>query len=393
MYALKIGLSALCLLAAACPVAAAEKSEANGASSSRRSEYVSAENTALKRLQETASRKSAADAAGAKASTPYANSFRAYAPSCLHYPLPGPPANGSTPVYTSRILLAQYPPDQFGNYGTESVTARLWRIPCSSSGEFYDAVTVLALDRDASMEGNANRYPLYPGVRITQGNNDRLLARVVEEPNTFVSLIFADEPLIDSNTFVLENFPTTDASTARWDYNNAFRITFLNFFNGDNGQSISLPAYNPTQTTYPDAFTGLPISGYLTGNWFDEAHSGEGMLVQTFDLPNDQLLFTFAWFTYGSDGRPFWMFGSTPVARGTRGSIVVPTIYQTGGGFAGQFGPSAQTNTWGTVRFNFDNCYKVTFQYNSTHSAQGVPRGSGEKTWTRPVDTNGLTCE
>lgn len=361
-----------------------------------RAATVAQDNIAVRQLinDARASSKKSAEAGGPKAVTPFPNGYRAYAPSCLHDPLPGfPGANDPRPVYSGRVVLAQYPPNQLGQYGTETVTARVWRIPCSSSGQFYDSVTLLALDRDAPLEGNPNVYPLFPGLRITQGNNIRKLVRVADEPNTVVSMTFADEQLVNSGTYVLENFPTTSSSTARWDFNNAFGLTFLNFFNGDQGQTLNIPTYNPTQSTYPDAYTGLPITGYLTGNWFDEAHSGEGMLIQTFDIPNDQLLFTFAWFTYDSNGVPFWLFGSAPVARGTRGKITVPTIFNSGGGFAGNFGASAQTNTWGTVEFTFNNCYEVKFRYNSTHNANGVPRGTGEKVWTRPVDTNGLTCE
>lgn len=383
-------------------VAAAEK-VIDGAAAQQRSADAAREVGAVRRLldvEETPAApqrdaaKSLADGA-AKALTPSANSYRAYAPSCLAHPLP---EQFSGPLYpptqSFRVLLAARDVSS-SNFFEEVVNVRLWRIPCSSSGQFYDAVTLLAIDRDPANEGNANRYPLFPGLRLSQSGNTRKLVRVADEPNTVVSHIFADEPLIRSGTFVLENFASNDASTARWDFNNAFTLTFFNFFNGDPGQDISIPSYNPTQSTYPAAYDNVPITGYLTGNWFDEAHSGEGMLVQTFDLPNNptQLLFTFAWFTFGPDGRPFWLFGSAVINRDTRGPIDVPTIYQTGGGFAGQFGPSAQSNPWGTVRFAFPTCYRMNFRYSSTVVAAGVPTGIGEKTWTRPVDTNGLTCE
>jgi hypothetical protein len=331
----------------------------------------------------------------AKALTPSPNSFRAYAPSCLAHPLPtqfsGPlyPANGPF-----RVALAQYPPGPQG-YDIEYVNVRLWRIPCSSSGQFYDAVTLLAVDRDAANEGNPNRYPFFPGLRLTQGTNQRLYVRAADEPNTVVSHIFADEPLINSGTYVLENFPTTDASTARWDFNNQFTLTFLNFFTGDQGQSITVPAYNPTQATYPAAFQNIPITGYLAGNWYDPAHSGEGMLVQIFDLPGTtRRLFTFAWFTYGTDGRPIWLFGATQFDADSRGPLAVPTIYQSGGGFAGNFGPTAQSTPWGTVTFRFPTCYSMVFDYSSTLNIPGVPSGSGTRTtWVRTVDSNGMTCE
>lgn len=330
----------------------------------------------------------------AKALTPSANSFRAYAPSCLAHPLP---TQFSGPLYPApaafRVLLAARDSDIDNQFFEEIVNVRLWRIPCSSSGQFFDAVTLLAIDRDPANEGNSRRYPLFPGLRLTQGVNRRLYVRAADEPNTVVSHVFADEPLVVSGTYVLENFASQNAQTARWDFNNQFTLTFLNFFNGDLGQDITVPAYNPTQQTYPTAFQNIPITGYLTGNWFDEAHSGEGMLVQVFDLNSDQVLFTFAWFTYGPDGRPFWLFGALPIARDTRGPIDVPTIFHANGGFAGQFGPSTTTSTWGSVRFSFPTCYEMKFRYSSTTTAAGVPQGTGEKTWVRTIDTNGLTCE
>lgn len=331
----------------------------------------------------------------AKALAPRPNSYRAYAPSCVSHPLP---ETFSGPLYPApqafRVLLAARD-EQLPGFFEETVNVRLWRIPCSSSGQFYDAVTLLAIDRDPANEGNTRRYPLFPGLRLTQGNNQRLYVRAADEPNTVLSHTYADEPLIDSGTYVLENFPTNAATTALWDFNNQFTLTFLNFFNGDPGQNITVPAYNPTQQTYPDAFGNISINGYLTGNWLDEAHSGEGMLVQVFDLPNNstQVLFTFAWFTFGPDGRPFWLFGALPISRDTRGPIDVPTIFHTNGGFAGNFGPSTTTTPWGSVRFSFPSCYKMDFRYSSTTTAAGVPVGTGNRSWVRTVETNALTCE
>lgn len=332
----------------------------------------------------------------AKALTPSANAFRTYAPSCLAHPLPTQFSGPLYPPSTSfRVLLAARDVDVDNQFFEEFVNVRLWRIPCSSSGQFFDAVTLLAIDRDSANEGNDNRYPLFPGLRVTQGVNRRLLVRAAEEPNTVVSHVFADVPLINSGTYVLENFPTADARTARWDFNNQFTLTFLNFFNGDPGQDITVPAYNPTQSTYPTAFQNVPITGYLAGNWYDPAHSGEGMLVQVFDLPNTtRRLFTFAWFTYGTDGRPVWLFGASQFDADSRGPLAVPTIYQSGGGFAGNFGPTAQSTSWGTVTFRFPTCYSMTFDYRSTLNIPGVPSGSGTRTsWVRTVDSNGMTCE
>jgi hypothetical protein len=331
----------------------------------------------------------------AKALTPSPNGYRAYAPSCLAYPLP---EQFSGPLYpptsSFRVLLAARDVNSTGFF-EEVVSVRLWRIPCSSCGQFFDSVTLLAIDRDPGNEGNANRYPLFPGLRLTQGANVRKLVRVADEPNTVTSHIFADEPLISSGTYVLENFATNSASTAFWDFNNQFTLTFFNFFDGDPGQAITVPSYNPTQATYPTAFQNVPVTGYLTGNWFDPAHSGEGMLIQVFDLAGttDKLL-TFAWFTYGVDRLPFWLFGSARFPVDSRGPIVAETIYNSNGGFAGDFTNAAATR-WGTVTFEFPSCYKMKFSYNGSAAAVGGPSGSGTRTsWERrDVELNGLTCE
>jgi len=334
----------------------------------------------------------------AKALTPKANPYRTYAPSCLAYPLPeqfsGPLYPASAPL---RVLLAARDVNFPDRYFEEVVNVRLWRIPCSSSGQFYDSVTLLAIDRDPVNEGNGTRYPLFPGVRVTQGSATRTSLRVADEPNTVVSHSYADEPLVNSGTYVLENFATNDSSTAVWDFNNAFTLTFFNFFNGDPGQPITVPSYNPTQSTYPTAFQNVPVTGYLTGNWFDPAHSGEGMLVQVFDLPgtSSEKLLTFAWFTYGVDRLPFWLFGSARFPTDSRGPIVAETIYNGNGGFAGDFGSSTTATRWGTVTFEFPSCYKMKFSYNGSAAAVGGPSGVGTRdTWQRrDVELNGLTCE
>jgi hypothetical protein len=399
MRKLKLGaVSGLFLLLGSIFTAQAGAAETviTGDAAQQRANNAAQEITATRALI-TAAKRGAKDASegGAKDLSPSPNSYRAYAPSCLHYPLPGPPATGSTPIYSGRVLLAARDVNFNDRFFEEIVTVRVWRIPCSSSGQFYDSVTLLAIDRDAANEGNGVRYPLFPGLRVTQGNNNRKLVRVADETNTVVSHSYADEPLVFSTTYVLENFASNSSSTAFFDFNNAFTLTFLNFFQGDPGQNLNVPTYNPTQATYPTAFQNIPVTGYLTGNWFDPAHSGEGMLIQVFDLPGttDKLL-TFAWFTYGADRLPFWLFGSSRFAAGSRGPIVAETIYNSNGGFAGDFGTAAATR-WGTVTFEFPTCYKMKFSYNGSAAAVGGPSGSGTRTtWERrDVELNGLTCE
>lgn len=364
--------------------------------------------TALRKQGETKSSllRAASKAAGsaeAPSSTPQTkavfrpNSYRAYAPSCVADPLPtqfsGPlyPPNGAFRVRLA-AGLANSP-----NFDYEDVNIRIWRVPCSSSGEFFDSVTLMAIDRDAANEGRTDRYPLFPAIRITQGSNSLKRARVADEPNTVLSNIAIDEPLVNSGTYVLENFPSNDTSVAFFDYNNPFTIVFYNLFQGDQGQPMNVAVYNPSQSTYPTAYQNQPISGYLTGNWYDPTHDGEGMLVQVFNVPGDatRVLLTFAWFTYTPTGAPFWLFGGTTVTNDSRGPFQVPTTYSVNGTFAGNgLNPTGQTRNWGSVTLAFPTCYKMTLTYNGDASAVGGPTGSGTRTtWTKPIDVNALNCE
>jgi hypothetical protein len=43
---------------------------------------------------------------------------------------------------------------------------------------------------------------------------------------------------------------------------------------------------------------------------------------------------TIAWFTYGRDGRPFWLYGNVQFSPGVR-EATVPMTYAANGGFAG----------------------------------------------------------
>jgi hypothetical protein len=333
----------------------------------------------------------AATTATGDPATPFANAYRAYPPSCLADPLPFAVQG---PVWSKNVVLAAYNPNTNG-YSTETVAITIWRVPCEklNDGSFRSA-TLVGIDRATSLEGTAP-YPLFPGLRMTQGGNSLKLVRIATEPNTVLSHVNVDTPVITSQTFVLENFASTATSTAVFNFNQAFDITYYNYFAGDTGQTQHVDPYAPNATDYPNAYKPLPITGYLSGNWYDPNHNGEGMLIQTFELPGDtsQYVFTFAWFTYDANGLPYWLFGGTNVPAGTRGPITVPTTYNSNGGFAGNFGTSSNSAMWGNVTFNFNNCGSVTFNYASTTTAEAPPKGSGTRTWTKPIDINAIPCD
>lgn len=325
---------------------------------------------------------------------PYANPFRAYPPSCVADPLPSTP---SGPTVSQNIDLAAYVPAVQG-YVREAVTATLWRVPCSSSAT-AQSVTFMRIQRSAANDGRIDQYILFPAVRVQQGDikfddtNSDSLVRIATEPNTVLSAAGADAAMINSTTYVLENF-AIDGRTA-FDFNQPFQLRLDNYFTTGTRQYIfSMPAYNPTTSSYPDAFQPLPINGYMTSDYYDMAHSGEGAVVQVFEVPQaGQYQLQLSWFTYGPDGRPFWLSGGARFDPGTRVANVAMS-YLDNGGFAGDFGAKADRHPWGTMSLQFSDCNHMYFTFQSQGGLPDtVPQGSGTRTWVRLANVNGLTCE
>jgi hypothetical protein len=392
------------LLAAA--ITPAWASGPNAEQLAARAASVAKENTSLQQLDRRPGSDHSRLGASADAVTatgdpspPFANGYRAYPPSCLADPLP---FDFQGPRYQRTVNLATYRSAD-GAFSTENVTISVWRVPCSGPGNVSpNSATLIGIDRSTATEGT-DPYTLFPAVRLTQGNNSLKLVRIAAEPNTVLAHISQDTPVIFSQTFVLENFASNATSTALWDFNKAFTITFYNGYSSDTGQSLAIPAYVPTQADYPNAYKPLPITGYLTGNWYDPNKGGEGMTVQVFELPGDttNYLFTFALFTYDPTGLPYWLFGGTTVPAGARGSLTVPTTYSPGGTFLGGATNPNGAQTWGTVTFNFHDCGLVNLSFNKTTTSTVAPGVTGQtvqRGWTRLIgnnvlSTNGISCE
>lgn len=338
--------------------------------------------------------------AAATPSPPFSNDYRAYPPSCLADPLP---FNASGPTYSRTVRLATFNPAN-SLFGAEDVTITLWRIVCSSAGQFANSVTLMAIDRASNLDGT-QPYVLFPGVRLTQGSNSLKLVRVATEPNTVRAHVNVDTPVIfnSDSTYVLENFASNDSTTAYFDFNLAFNITFYNYFQGDTGQTLSVQSYSPS--AYPDASKNIPINGYLSGNWFDQtagARGNEGMTVQIFELPTGtDYLFTFSLFTYDANGFPYWLFGSKTFPANSRGPIVVDTIYSQSGSFLNGQSSTSSSQTWGTVTVSFPSCAEMHFVARKSATSSIAPGTTGvdiTRDWTRYIGTgvlnlSALTCE
>lgn len=333
--------------------------------------------------------------AGAKPGGPtaaelYANPDRAYPPSCLSSPIPlGLWQNDPNALLGLVKLIGD--PYAGGSEATyqETVKVYVFRVACTSGL----SATLMEIDRPSSMEGNTNLYPTLPAVSVAQGSNN-IYVRLANDPNTFLSTTYALNPLVNSDVFVLENFY---GGSMQLDYGNALTLTVdtLNSADPNRLTNFALATYNPAQ--YPAASQPLPISGYMTGNWYDKTHSGEGIQVEVGELQASGSTFpryiTIAWYTFDSTGVPYWLFGTGFFNAGDK-TATVDLGYSSGGSFAGSGSSATPPVLWGTFNVQFADCNTMQFSYQSTAGLPaGVPTGSGSKTWTRLTQMNGLTCQ
>ncbi|HST27428.1 MAG TPA: hypothetical protein VLK26_03565 [Rudaea sp.] len=319
----------------------------------------------------------------------YANPDRAYPPSCLGSPMPFGMWQ-SDPNYKHQVVNLIGDPlagDANERNYSEAVDVYVFRVACSSGL----SATLVEIDRPSTH--SSNYYPTFPGIYVTQGSQQDYVVRVANDPNTFYSTNFALNPLIQSDVFVLENFY---AGVVQFNFNQAITVTIDNLA-ASFRQIVDFPlaTYNPAQ--YAAASQPLPISGYMTGNWYDQNHSGEGIQVEVGEFaPTDTTYpryITIAWYTFDSSGTPYWLFGTGFFNAGDT-SAVVTLGYSYGGGFAGNFGASATQKLWGTFNVQFPDCNTMQFSYQSTAGLPtGVPFGTGSKTWKRLTQMNGLTCQ
>ena len=315
------------------------------------------------------------------------NPDRAYPPSCLNAPLTTLHLWQNDPnALQAQIKLIGDPYSGNSNEANylETDTITLFRVVCSGG----KSATLLEIDRPANLDGNTTLYPTFPGVSVAQGNNN-IFIRLADDPNTFLTTVYSITPLVYSQVYVLENF---FGGNVQLDYNAAFALTVDTFNTADPNRftTFNLSAYN--KNNYAESTLALPISGYMSSNWFDTNHGGEGTLTQIFENGDGTRTFTSAWYTFDKSGLPFWLYSQGVIQVGARTTGAVQTFYATGGGFAGNFN-SATFTPWGTITFTFPDCDHMTFTYTGNADAVNGPTGNGTRTWLRIANVNGLTCK
>jgi hypothetical protein len=135
------------------------------------------------------------------------------------------------------------------------------------------------------------------------------------------------------------------------------------------------------------AFVNLNQHG-LTGSWFKQTSSGQGVEVEVFPNPSSGTGSAFvSWFTYdtviGGAERQRWYTAQGPVVTGQPNASL--TIYQnTGGNFNAP--PSTNAQAVGTATLSFDTCSSGLLSYSFTDGTS--------RTGTIPLTrlTQNVTC-
>lgn len=324
----------------------------------------------------------------------------AYPPSCLSSPLTDAPTG---PTYSRSTMFASIDRRTSEYHGFESVDLTFWRVACDGGKSALLLRIARAPNADPS---RAAQFPFNYGFSVTQGSVTGTV-RLAQEPNALASNLTPGAVITSSVTLILENVSTGNPTVAAvppavvpgaFDFNQPLDIIIPN--PSVIGISpppplvvLSIPAYDPG--LYPAASAPMAVSGYNAGSYYDPAHGGEGIVADVGDAgtPQTRLRFlSLAWFTYDQNGKALWIYGVATFTPGAT-TVQLPMAYFSNGGFAGAFGASAASSAWGSVTVSFPDCTSMHLSYAANPGLPApVPSGSGERTWSRLTEQNGLNC-
>ncbi len=278
-------------------------------------------------------------------------------------PLPEPQTN--EPFVASGIIEL----DDRSGFGNPYSYA-IYRVACPGGG-----AAVLVKFRSTGLpSGRA------PTIVVVQGATTFSSVRYGIEPYTYFDGMGREEN-IDLGRVVVLNSNGIDYTAAM-----TIRIQ------GRSSATVEVPAFNPS--LYPRASAPIPITGYVSGLYYDAAKPGEGMQVE---VAGETIVMT--WYTFDGAGRPLWLVGAGPACPerfcfDLPSHSVVTLAAFTGGGFAGNFDPAAvRSETWGTVRLEWDSCLSVLMTLTPTHNGATLPSATGQRRWARLTTIGGARCD
>jgi hypothetical protein len=249
-------------------------------------------------------------------------------------------------------------------------------------------MTLFRIDRDAEYEGDAVIFPTFPVIRVSQGGGfDGLesIPRVALEPNTILSEVVFDTPIVDSTTYVLENY--VYQGYGYFTFSDGFTLQVDPVVPNVTPVEIDVPAYEPTQASYADAFAPLPIDGYSAAQWVNY-ELNEGLLLQVTEQvqPNGTMVrqVVFDLLLEDNDGEPLWLIGNAAFPVDAR-TLRIDLAY---------LGNGLAQIPWGTATIEVADCNHLDVDFDARNDLIApIPAFDGLTTYERLFTPNGMTCE
>ena len=127
------------------------------------------------------------------------------------------------------------------------------------------------------------------------------------------------------------------------------------------------------------------VDGYMSGNWYDPARSGQGIQLEFTDQNNTAIA---VWFVFGPDGGQNWIYAQGTYDS-TKATVTLPAVLKTGGRFPPLFKSSdVQPTSWGSITLAFTDCNNGTLTWNSTLPGYGI----GSMSLSRLTSIRGTKC-
>jgi hypothetical protein len=259
-------------------------------------------------------------------------------PNCVAAPLSTVP---SGPSWSFEVNTAG------SNTPPAVVRGTFWRRPCATSGDAQLLLTFTVISGTPFVCGGL-RLVL---IQNTQQTNDVFLDT---DPNNGILDSFCGSLLVPT-TVVLNEFN----SAFVFDDDSAFSFVYLAGTSASPNASVSVAGYDPADYGLPVLLQ--PISGKLSGSYFDPARNGEGVLVEAGQIGTRRVFFL-TWYTYAG-GLQRWLAGNVDYTSGTL-ELNVPLVLTSGGLFGAAFNPSQVIWTnWGSATVSFPTCTTMRFQW------------------------------
>lgn len=277
-------------------------------------------------------------AADATLPYPIGTPTKEISPNCVAVPLSTAP---SGPSWSFEVNTAG------SNSPPAVVRGTFWRRPCAASGDAQLLLTFTAVSGTPFVCGGL-RVVL---IQDAQQTNDVFLDT---DPNNGLLDSFCGSLLVPVTT-VLNEFN----SSFVFDDDRAFSFVYLAGTSASPNASISVAGYDPAAYGLPVLLQ--PVSGHLSGSYYDPARNGEGVLVEAGQIGTRRVFFL-TWYTYAG-GLQRWIVGNVDYLPGTT-ELNVPLLLTTGGLFGAAFNPSqVQWSNWGSATVSFPTCTTMRFQW------------------------------